>query len=87
VAICAFLQLSRSLYIDIELSGELTQFIGMTKKTKIKRAPRGSVGPSKMVTIRMPLELIEKLNAASKRLGLSKNQIICSACLEKIGDQ
>jgi predicted DNA-binding protein len=53
-------------------------------KTKIKRAAWGTCGESKMVTIRMPLELIEKLNAASKRLGLSKNQIICSACLETI---
>jgi len=56
----------------------------MTKKTKIKRAPRGSVGPSKMVTIRMSLDLIEKLDEESKRLSLSKNQIICSACLEKL---
>ena len=53
-------------------------------KMKIKRAAWGTCGASKMVTIRMPLELIEKLNAASKRLGLSKNQIICSACLEKL---
>jgi len=64
----------------------LTQLYGMTDKakTKIKRAAWGTCGESKMVTIRMPLELIEKLNAASKRLGLSKNQIICSACLEKL---
>lgn len=64
----------------------MTQVCDMTEeaKTKIKRAPRGSCGPSKMVTIRMPLDLIERLKEASEKMGMSKNQIICAACLEKL---
>ena len=56
----------------------------MPEKPNIKKAAWGSVGPSKMVTLRMPIELIEKLDAASARLGISKTAIICRACLESL---
>ena len=56
----------------------------MKPNQEIKKAAWGSVGPSKMVTLRMPLDLIEKLDAASARLGISKTAIICRACLESL---
>lgn len=58
-----------------------------SKKPKIKKAAWGSVGPAKMVSLRMPVELIEKLNAASKQRGISKNQIIVAACLREVEEE
>jgi predicted DNA-binding protein len=55
-------------------------------KNQIKKAAWGSVGPAKMVSLRMPIDLIEKLNAESKGRGVSKNQIIVAACYEALGE-
>ena len=53
----------------------------MTDKPQARhRAAYRSQGVTKMVSIRMPVALIEKINAKSAECGVSKNQFICNAC-------
>ena len=59
----------------------------MKKKAHIKRAEYGSLGETKMATFRLPVTLIEKLDKASKRLGISKTAIICDCVKEMKGNE
>ena len=45
----------------------------------IKRAKRGSLGECKLVTMRLPVNLIDRLSDESQARSVSKNQIVVSA--------